>query len=232
MGRNEGRLASWDAIAHVRSVTGVQCCRSHSPLGTCTEISTDDSVQVMSQSRAILRYIGKIGEFDGRKLYPDDPMQQFYCDEVRRSLHFLYKYPLRLYSYPLNLVPAQVIEMVEDFRPHLVPTFAIQDQAEKEAARAALVAPGGKMYNGLVKLNERLRKFMFAAGEHPTIADAYVVTVCYMFQQPTFLDGFTADGLEVFGNLVALKDKLMSLPPLAEYYKGAEGIRAPFNVSC
>merc|ERR1711934_1234145 len=126
--------------------------------------------QQLFQSRAILRLIGS-AMYEGKPLYPTDPMERYHCDEV--------------------------MEIIEDIRPHFLPTFAIQDQAEKEAARAALVAPGGKMYNGLVKLNERLGKFMFAAGEHPTIADAYVVTVCYMFQQPTFLDGFTADGLEV-----------------------------------
>lgn len=164
-----------------------------------------DSTQMMFQSRAILRYVGSLGSYEGSKLYPDDPMARYNCDEV--------------------------IEMVEDIRPHMVPTFAIQDEAERNAARAALVAPDGKMYPGLKKLNERLAKFPFAAGDKPSIADAYAVIVCFMFQQPTFLDGFPADSLKDFGNITALKDKFMALPPVKEYYKDAEGIRAPFKVA-
>jgi len=168
---------------------------------------TDDSGanQVLFQSRAILRYVGKVGKYDGKALYPEDPMMQYYCDEV--------------------------IEMVEDFRPHMASTFSIQDQAEKEKARAALVAPDGKMFPGLMKLNERLGKFKFSAGDAPSVADAYVIAVCYMFQQPTFLDGFPADSLKPFPNIVALKDKFMSLPPLAAYYKDADGIRAAFKTA-
>lgn len=168
---------------------------------------TDESgaSQCLSQSRAILRYIGKIGQFNGKPLYPADPMAQYYCDEV--------------------------IEMVEDIRPLMVPTFGIADQAEKEAARAALVAPDGKMTPHFVKLNERLGKFAFAAGPDPSIADVYTVCVCYMFQAPSFVDGFPADTFKAYPNLVALKDRLMALPPLAEYYKDAEGIRAPFKVA-
>ena len=122
----------------------------------------------------------------------------------------------------------QAIEIVEDFRPHMLPTFAIEDQTEKEAARLALVREGGKMWNGLTKLNERLAKFEFSAGSSPTIADAYVITVCYMFQAPSFLDGFPEDTFAPFPNIVALKNKFCALPPLAEYYKDAEGIRAHF----
>eukprot|EP00929_Paragymnodinium_shiwhaense_P000532 TRINITY_DN100775_c0_g1_i1.p2 TRINITY_DN100775_c0_g1~~TRINITY_DN100775_c0_g1_i1.p2 ORF type:complete len:242 (-),score=60.70 TRINITY_DN100775_c0_g1_i1:315-986(-) len=161
--------------------------------------------QLMPQSRALLRYIGSIGSFEGKKLYPEDPLARYYCDEV--------------------------IEMIEDIRPAIVPTFAIADQAEKEAARAALMAPGGKMYQGFEKLDERLGKFKFAAGDSPSIADIYVVTVSYLMQAPTFIDGFGPETLAPFKNLVALKDKVMSLAPLAEYYKNAEGVRAPFKVA-
>ena len=49
---------------------------------------------------------------------------------------------------------------------------------EKEAARAALVAPDGKMTTGLTKLNARLGQSAFAAGESVTIADVYAVVIC------------------------------------------------------
>lgn len=163
-----------------------------------------ENTEMMFQSRAILRYVGSIGSYKGVRLYPTAPKARYYCDEV--------------------------IEMVEDFRPLFVSTFQIADQAEKEAARKALVQPDGKMYPGMKKLNERLGKFPWAAGDKPSIADIYVVIICYKFQAPSFLDGFPDDTLKDFSNITALKDKLMALPPLKEYYKDAEGIRAPFKV--
>jgi len=161
--------------------------------------------EMMFQSRAILRYVGSIGSYEGTKLYPDDPMARYYCDEV--------------------------IEMIEDIRPHVAATFAITDEAERNAARAALVAADGKMYPGLKKLNDRLAKFPFAAGDKPTVADAYVIFVTHMFQQPTFFDGFPADTFKDLPNITALKNKFCALPPMKEYYKDAEGIRAPFKVA-
>uniref|UniRef100_A0A7S2PRI9 Glutathione transferase n=1 Tax=Zooxanthella nutricula TaxID=1333877 RepID=A0A7S2PRI9_9DINO len=168
-------------------------------------VTSGGSTQLLFQSRAVLRFIGSIGSYEGSKLYPEDPMTRYYCDEV--------------------------IEMVEDVRPLFVSTFAIEDQAEKEAARLALVQPGAKMHAGFVKLNERLGKFPFAAGDKPTIADAYAVMVLYIFQQPTFLDGFPDDTFKDMPNITALKDRFCSLPPLKEYYSSAEGIRQPFKVA-
>ena len=52
------------------------------------------SQQVLFQSRAILRYVGKIGKYEGKSLYPEDPMEQFLCDEVIEmveDLHYHWK---------------------------------------------------------------------------------------------------------------------------------------------
>lgn len=167
-------------------------------------ITQGEKTEMMFQSRAILRFVGSIGAYKGSKLYPTSPKARYYCDEV--------------------------IEMVEDVRPLFISTFSIENQAEKEAARAALVKPDGKMYPGLMKLNERLGKFPFAAGDKPSIADAYAVFVLFGFQQPTFLDGFPADTYKDMPNITALKDRFCALPPLKDYYKDADGIRAPFKV--
>jgi glutathione S-transferase len=171
------------------------------------EITNDDGSKVtLTQSLAILRSVGRTASVDGKALYPEDPLTQAFCDEV--------------------------IGIVEDIRPLMVPTFAIPDQAEKEAARKALVtAPDGKMIPGLTKLNDRLARFAWAAGDAPSIADCYLVTVCYLFQSPSFLDGFPADSLAPFTNITALKDKLCSLPPLQEYYKDAVEFRTPFKIA-
>eukprot|EP00419_Tripos_fusus_P007939 CAMPEP_0172678660 /NCGR_PEP_ID=MMETSP1074-20121228/15566_1 /TAXON_ID=2916 /ORGANISM="Ceratium fusus, Strain PA161109" /LENGTH=223 /DNA_ID=CAMNT_0013496743 /DNA_START=31 /DNA_END=702 /DNA_ORIENTATION=+ len=167
-------------------------------------VTEGGNTEMLFQSRAILRYIGSIFSYEGSMLYPDDPKTRYHCDEV--------------------------IEMVEDFRPLFVHTFSIQDPAEKEAARLALVQPDGKMYGPMKKLNDRLLKFPFAAGDKPTIADAYVCVLCFMFQAPSFLDGFPPDTYKDMPNITALKDKFCALPPIKEFYKDADGIRAPFKV--
>lgn len=46
-----------------------------------------------------------------------------------------------------------MIDALEDARATMLPTFAIEDQAEKEAARAALLAPDGKMTAVLLKVS-------------------------------------------------------------------------------
>jgi len=169
------------------------------------EVDDGSKKSLMFQSRAILRYVGRIARYEGKPLYPEDPMEAFLCDEV--------------------------IEMVEDVRAHIGATYGIQDQTQKEAMRAAFVKPDGKMYGPLTNLNERLGNFKYAAGDAPTIADLYAVIVCYMFQAPSFYDGFPADSLQPFPNIVALKDRVMSLPALSKYYENAEGMRAPFKVA-
>lgn len=179
---------------------------SQMPILHCSGSSNGEPA-MMFQSRAILRYVGSIGCFQGQKLYPDDPLTRFKVDEV--------------------------IEMVEDIRLHMMSTFSISDQAEKEKARAALVEKDtGKMWPGLVKLNKRLAESTFCAGDFVTIADCYVVSIIFMFQQPTFLDGFPTDSLKEFPNITALKDRFCGLAPIKELYKDEDptGCRGAFRI--
>ena len=89
-------------------------------------------------------------------------------------------------------------------------------------------APDGKAYVKFRELNDKLAGRPFAAGDAPSIADAYIVTMAYMFSGPSFLDGFPEDLLKDFPNIVSLKNCFCSLPPLAAYYAGTEAYRAPF----
>jgi len=75
--------------------------------------------QSLSQSRAILRYLGRQTIVAGytEPLYPSDPLKAFYVDELMDTL--------------------------DDARLKLIPTFSIKDQSEKEAARAALFGEEG-----------------------------------------------------------------------------------------
>lgn len=171
------------------------------------EITDDTGAKqpLMFQSRAILRYVGSIAKYNGKSLYPEDPLERYYCDEV--------------------------IEMVEDIRPLFIHTFGMQEDEQAKERVALMTGPEGKMFKGFQKLDKRLGKFKFAAGDAPSIADLYAIVVAHMFQQPSFLSGWPEDSLKTFTNILALKDRVMGLPPLAAYYKDAETFRAPFKVA-
>jgi len=155
--------------------------------------------KVMGQSRAILRYLGKEVKYDGKPLYPVDSMEAYNCDEL--------------------------IELIEDARSPLGKTFSIQDQAEKEAARAALFAEDGGIAKWLVKVDQRLASF----GPSPTIGDIYAFCIMNMFRQPTFLDGIPAGTMDKYTNITKHHEFIANLPPVVEYYKAAEGIRVSFQ---
>ena len=45
------------------------------------EVSQGGETETLVQSKAILRYVGSIGSYQGNKLYPDDPKTRYHCDE-------------------------------------------------------------------------------------------------------------------------------------------------------
>eukprot|EP00933_Yihiella_yeosuensis_P004495 TRINITY_DN10886_c0_g3_i1.p1 TRINITY_DN10886_c0_g3~~TRINITY_DN10886_c0_g3_i1.p1 ORF type:complete len:217 (+),score=58.79 TRINITY_DN10886_c0_g3_i1:214-864(+) len=155
--------------------------------------------KVMGQSRAILRYLGKEVQYDGKPLYPTDSMEAYWCDEL--------------------------IELVEDMRIPLTKTFSIQDQAEKEAARAAMFVEDGVIAKWLVKLDQRLATF----GPNITIGDIYAFCLVNMFRQPTFIDGIPAGTIDKYENIQKHHEFVAKLPPILAYYKDAVEIRTTFK---
>lgn len=153
----------------------------------------------MGQSKAILKYIGRISSFDGKPLYPTDPLEAYWCDEL--------------------------MELCDDVRAPLAPTFGIADQAEKEAARAALLAEDGKCSKMLAKLDKRLE------GEFGTlnVGDIYAFSVCNLFRQPTFIDGFPAGALDKYPNITRHHEWVAKCPPVLAYYADKDGIRTTFK---
>jgi len=172
------------------------------PVLTVTE--EDGSVKQMAQCRSILRYLGKIISCEGKPLYPTDPFLAFKCDEV--------------------------MDLVEDCRMKFMPTFSIKDEAEKQAARLALVSEGGSMIPALQHLEDRLGG-TWATGDAVSIADLYVTAVLAIFEQPTFLDGFPEKTYASFPNILKCREMVISLAPLKDYYKDAEGIRSHFKAA-
>mmetsp|Transcript_2271 Transcript_2271/g.7289 ORF Transcript_2271/g.7289 Transcript_2271/m.7289 type:complete len:236 (-) Transcript_2271:50-757(-) len=153
----------------------------------------------MPQARAILRYLGKVLQYEGKPLYPADALEAYHCDEL--------------------------IELVEDVRAPLAGTFAIKDQAEKEKARGALFAEDGKMTQWLAKLDKRLESF----GPSVHIGDIYAFCIVNMLRQPTFIDGIPKDSLDKYSNLTKHHEFVAKLPPVLGYYKDKDGHRASFK---
>ncbi|CAE7194686.1 GST1 [Symbiodinium pilosum] len=72
----------------------------------------------LAQTKAILRYLGKVTAFNGRYLYPSDPLVAAKVDEI--------------------------MDAFDDLWILLAPTYRIANQQQKEAARQRLFAPGGE----------------------------------------------------------------------------------------
>ena len=160
------------------------------PVLTVTE--SDGSSTKMSQAKSILRYLGKIFMYEGRPLYPADPVLAYKCDEV--------------------------MDLIEDIRGPFVKTFAIKDEGEKKAARLALVSEGGAMLEKISMLEARLGG-TWVNGDSLSIADIYVTCTLADFEQPTFLDGFPEGTYAKFPNILKLRSMVVSLPPVVEHYK-------------
>mmetsp|Transcript_97162 Transcript_97162/g.173077 ORF Transcript_97162/g.173077 Transcript_97162/m.173077 type:complete len:243 (-) Transcript_97162:78-806(-) len=88
--------------------------------------------KVMSQSKSILRYVGKHVKYEGKTLYPTDPMEAFKCDEM--------------------------MDFLDDMRKPFASTFALPEE-ERPAARAAILAEDGALTKEILKLEKRLETF-------------------------------------------------------------------------
>ena len=113
----------------------------------------------------------------------------------------------------------EMIEIAEDLRGPLPATFAIQDPAERAAARAALFEAEGKMTKWLKIIDRSLgQKFPSKV----TIGSIYLWSLVTMFRQPTFLDGIPADALAPYSNITKLHQWMSQLPPIKEHYAKVE----------
>jgi len=143
----------------------------------------------MTQSTAIVRYLGKKVSVDGKLLYPECPDKAFDVDEM--------------------------IAALEDVRQTMVPTFGIADQAEKEAARAALVAADGKMTVLLQKV-EKFAGDKYIVGDSTTVADIWAFML-FNLLRCGFLDGFPKDYLGAYPKLTAIVAGVAALPAVKEH---------------
>ena len=163
-------------------------------------------------ARAV-RYLGKVCEFEGTPLYPTDPLAAYEADAL--------------------------IDLADDMRSPVASTFGIADQAEKEAARAALWAEGGASAASAIVVPEKRRvplagkQAKWAAALDATLAkdpmttltigNVYAFCIVNMFRPPTFLDGLNdADIIDGYDNLKKHHNWIANLPEVKAYYAGRD----------
>jgi len=150
----------------------------------------------MTQSKALCRYLARTSKTpEGKALYPDDPLTAFQIDELWEAL--------------------------EDVRNKLVPTFSIADQAEKEAARAALFAEGGAIFEGLKQVETLVSATDgYLVGGKLTLADIELFIVVNQMRAG-FLDGCPKTGwLEKLPKLEKVVATVTATPAVKAYYAG------------
>lgn len=142
--------------------------------------------ELVTQSNAICRYIGKLCN-----LYPTDPLQALYCDEV--------------------------LDALEDMTHYVVQTFALEGDALKQA-REALVS--GRLTVFLKGLDGLLSRGggKYFAGQQLSIADLKMATQVKSLSSG-HLDHVPADLVENLSPaLVALQKSVENEPVVKAYY--------------
>eukprot|EP00659_Diplonema_papillatum_P011054 gene11054-16988_t len=139
------------------------------------------------------RYACKLAKVDGKPLYPEDPYEALLVDEL--------------------------VDQVSEVFPALGTTFGIKDQAEKEAARAALVAKGGPVEKWAALADGKLAKSTsgFALCDRLTMADLMMFVTFTLFRNE-WLDGCKPDCFDHLTHLCKHKDKIANVPQVKAYY--------------
>lgn len=161
--------------------------------------AADGSLE-LAQSKSIARFLAKASKTPaGSALYPADARLAARVD--------------------------MLMDTLDEIRTNLVPTFAIKDQAEKEAARAAMFAEGGKILEGLRVVERQIAAADgFMVGGTLSLADLTVFSVINQCRAG-FVDGVPRDGwMEKLPKLKAVVAQVAAVPAVNAYYtKKAEG---------
>jgi len=145
--------------------------------------------QELSQTKAICRYLAKQVKLQGSTLYPADGLTAFHVDEV--------------------------IDVFEDVRMKLVPTFKLA-AGDKEAARAALFAAEGDATKLLAKIDSLIVDD-YMVGNSVSLADVWAFYFLN-FLRCGFWDGLPTDYLDQHPKLAQIVAKVSAIPAVRAYY--------------
>lgn len=125
--------------------------------------------------------------------------------------------------YPTDILAAarvdELMDAAEDIGAVTMKAGAGLPQAEKEAERKVYCQEGGKTYQVLKKLDERIgsNSGPFAVGDNLTIAD--LCLYCNFNNLVSGLyDGVPVDTLDAFGNIMDLRRAVRSHPGVKKWY--------------
>lgn len=123
--------------------------------------------------------------------------------------------------YPKELKDeAKVLELLcglEDVLSPFAASNSITDPNEKIKARAALVAPGGKVFGELSKVNNFIGDKKFVVGNSLTVADFALFSLLGLLSSGLF-DGIPIALIKEFPNLDVYRKQIASIPEIAAQY--------------
>jgi len=148
----------------------------------------------IAQTKAILRYIGKLTKVDGQYLYPKDELAAAKVDEV--------------------------LDAFDDLWILLAPTMRIKSQAQKEQARQELFQPSGQA-TALLRVFEKILSESSNGYVVPeaglTLAD--LTYFCFLNSiRSGFIDGLNPDLFKQYTKIMKHKEKIAEIPAIREYY--------------
>lgn len=155
--------------------------------------------KMICQTKAILRYVGKIAKYNGTALYPKDVFAAAKVDEL--------------------------LDAFDDLWILLAPTFTIQDEAQKAAARQQLFAPGGPA-TAKVEVFERMLSAS-SSGSGFCVPQAGLTVADLMYfsffnvLRSGFVDGLGADLFKKYPNITRHKELVAAIPEICAYYQDA-----------
>eukprot|EP01059_Diplonema_ambulator_P008161 TRINITY_DN1769_c0_g1_i7.p2 TRINITY_DN1769_c0_g1~~TRINITY_DN1769_c0_g1_i7.p2 ORF type:complete len:219 (+),score=95.57 TRINITY_DN1769_c0_g1_i7:55-711(+) len=159
--------------------------------------------ECVTQSMAMLRYVGKVCCVGGQPLYPADPLLALKVDEF--------------------------MDIVCEVFPPIIATTALGNE-EALAARGKLFAEGGEAAKWLKHTDDILGRSAsgYAVGDTLTIADFVAFTGLQQFKTE-WLEGIPKDCLDSYKHLEAHAEKIANIPEVKAYYKDATGTQAVYK---
>ncbi|CAJ1378620.1 unnamed protein product [Effrenium voratum] len=157
----------------------------------------------LAQTKAILRYLGKVTPFRGKYLYPSDPLVAAKVDEV--------------------------MDAFDDLWILLAPTYRIQNQTQKEQARQRLFADGEATV--MIEIFEKILESSSNGYVVPQAGLSVADLMFYAFLtniRSGFVEGLGPSLFERFPSIMKHKELIASIPEVQRYYTKQCSAGLPF----
>jgi len=151
----------------------------------------------IAQTKAILRFIGKLTKHEGKPMYPKDPMVAARVDEI--------------------------MDAFDDLWIILAPTFRIENQEQKEEARRELFGTGGQASEKVEKfekiLSDSTNGFVVPEAGFSLADLMYFSFLCVI--RSGFVDGLSSSLFKAHIKITEHKEMVANMPVIKAYYQDA-----------